>query len=94
LLRGEQAVAAALFGAALAVLITFGDRPGGITFGSAPVGTLVAITLFGVIVRRTFAVSNGFPGLAYESNPATCQSESGDSYAIEPHLAADSLRTG
>jgi len=93
LLRGEQAVAAALFGAALAVLITFGDRPGGITFGSAPVGTLVAITLFGVIVRRIFAVSNGFPGLAYESNPATCQSESGDSYAIEPHLAADSLRT-
>jgi glycosyl transferase family 87 len=52
-LRGEQAIAVALFGVALAVLIAFGDRPGGTTFGSTPVGTLVAVTLFGVIVRRT-----------------------------------------
>jgi arabinofuranan 3-O-arabinosyltransferase len=51
-LRAEQAVAVALFGAALAVLIAFGDRPGGITFGSTPAGTLVAVTLFGVISRR------------------------------------------
>ncbi len=54
LLRGEQAIAVALFGASLAVLITLGDRPGGITFGSTPIGTLVTIALLGVILRRTF----------------------------------------
>jgi arabinofuranan 3-O-arabinosyltransferase len=53
LLKGEQAIAVALFGAALAVLIIFGNRPGGITFGSLPVGTLVTVTLFGLICRRT-----------------------------------------
>jgi hypothetical protein len=54
LLRGEQAIAVTLFGVSLAVLITLGDRPGGITFGSAPVGTLVMIALLGVILRRAF----------------------------------------
>jgi hypothetical protein len=51
-LRGEQAVLTGLFGASLAVLVAFGDRPGGITFGSTPIGPLVMITLLGVIVRR------------------------------------------
>ena len=51
-LRGEQAVLTGLFGASLAVLVAFGDRPGGITFGSAPIGPLVMITLLGVIIRR------------------------------------------
>jgi arabinofuranan 3-O-arabinosyltransferase len=51
-LRGEQAVLTGLFGASLAVLVAFGDRPGGITFGSTPIGPLVMITLLAVIVRR------------------------------------------
>jgi hypothetical protein len=52
LLKGEQAIAVALFGTALAGLVTFGDRPGGVTFGSTPIGTLVTIALLGVILRR------------------------------------------
>ena len=51
-LRGEQAMLMALFGASLAVLVAFGDRPGGITFGSTPIGPLVMMTLLGVILRR------------------------------------------
>ena len=51
-LRGEQTVLTGLFGASLAVLVAFGDRPGGITFGSTPIGPLVMITLLGVIIRR------------------------------------------
>jgi arabinofuranan 3-O-arabinosyltransferase len=51
-LRGEQIILIGLFGASLAVLVAFGDRPGGITFGSTPIGPLVMITLLGVIVRR------------------------------------------
>jgi arabinofuranan 3-O-arabinosyltransferase len=51
-LRGEQAILTGLFGASLAVLVAFGDRPGGITFGTTPIGPLVAITLLGVIIRR------------------------------------------
>jgi hypothetical protein len=51
-LRGEQIILTGLFGASLAVLVAFGDRPGGITFGSTPIGPLVMITLLGVIVRR------------------------------------------
>jgi hypothetical protein len=51
-LRGEQAIVMALFGASLAVLVAFGDRPGGITFGSTPIGPLVAMTLMGVIITR------------------------------------------
>jgi arabinofuranan 3-O-arabinosyltransferase len=52
LLRGEQTILIVLFGASLAVLVAFGDRPGGITFGSTPIGPLMLITLLGVIVRR------------------------------------------
>jgi arabinofuranan 3-O-arabinosyltransferase len=51
-LRGEQAMLMALFGASLAVLVAFGDRPGGITFGSTPIGPLVMMMLLGVILRR------------------------------------------
>jgi arabinofuranan 3-O-arabinosyltransferase len=52
LLRGEQTILIVLFGASLAVLVTFGDRPGGMTFGSTPIGPLVTMTLLGVILRR------------------------------------------
>jgi arabinofuranan 3-O-arabinosyltransferase len=51
LLRGEQTILTVLFGGSLAVLVTFGDRPGGMTFGSTPIGPLVTITLLGVILR-------------------------------------------
>jgi hypothetical protein len=51
-LRGEQAILLGLFGASLAILIAFGDRPGGITFGSTPIGALVTMMLLGVILRR------------------------------------------
>jgi len=43
-----------LFGVALALLVAFGDRPGGTTFGSTPIGPLVAIALLGVILRRVY----------------------------------------
>jgi hypothetical protein len=51
-LRGEQTILIGLFGVTLALLIAFGDRPGGTTFGSTPIGPLVTITLLGVILRR------------------------------------------
>ena len=51
-LRGEPAILTGLFGAALAVLVLFGDRPGGVTFGSTPIGPLAMMTLLGVIIRR------------------------------------------
>jgi arabinofuranan 3-O-arabinosyltransferase len=54
LLRGEQAILIGLFGIALALLVAFGDRPGGITFGSTPIGPLVAVALLGVILRRVY----------------------------------------
>jgi Glycosyltransferase family 87 len=53
-LRGEQAILMGLFGTSLAVLVAFGDRPGGITFGSTPLGPFVVFTLLAVILRRTF----------------------------------------
>jgi len=52
LLRGEQTIALALFGATLALLVAFGDRAGGLTFGSTPVGPPAVITLLAVILRR------------------------------------------
>ena len=51
-LRGEHAILIGLFAASLAILVAFGDRPGGITFGSTPIGPLVMIALLGVILRR------------------------------------------
>jgi hypothetical protein len=53
-LRGEQAILMGLFATSLAVLVAFGDRPGGITFGSTPIGPLVAMTLMGVIITRVW----------------------------------------
>src|SRR5262249_6032333 len=38
LLRGEQTVMLTMFGAVLAVLVIFADRPVGTTFGSIPLG--------------------------------------------------------
>jgi Glycosyltransferase family 87 len=52
-LRGEQTIAIGLFGTALTLLVAYGDSPGGITFGTTPIGTLAAVTLLGVILRRT-----------------------------------------
>ena len=54
LLRGEQAILIGLFAASLSLLVAFGDRPGGITFGSTPIGPLAAITLLGMILRRSW----------------------------------------
>jgi arabinofuranan 3-O-arabinosyltransferase len=68
LLKGEQTIAVALFGAALAVLIIFGDRPGGITFGSIPVGTIVAVTLFGLICHRILFAGR-YPSVSHQDNP-------------------------
>ena len=51
-LRGEQAMLIALFATSLAALVAFGDRPGGITFGSTPIGPSVVLALLGVILRR------------------------------------------
>ncbi len=52
LLRGEQSVAIGLFVAIFAVLIAFGDRQGGVTFGSVPLGPFVVVTLLAVVWRR------------------------------------------
>ena len=51
-LRGEQAILIGVFGLALALLVAFGDRPGGMTFGSTPIGPLVMMMLLCVILRR------------------------------------------
>jgi hypothetical protein len=50
--RGEAVVAVGLFGATLTLLVVFRDTPGGITFGSTPIGVCVALVLSGVILRR------------------------------------------
>jgi hypothetical protein len=62
LLRGEQAILIGLFGATLALLVAFGDRPGEITFGSTPIGPPVTMTLLGVIIRRA-SCDGGQPGV-------------------------------
>jgi len=61
-LRGEQAMLTALFATSLAVLVAFGDRPGGITFGSTPIGPLVMIALIGVILQRARQTGASGPG--------------------------------
>jgi len=53
-LRGEQTTLLALFGAVLAVLVIFADRPVGTTFGSVPLGPVVMITVLGLTLRRAF----------------------------------------
>ena len=52
LLQGERTILLALFGAVLAVLVIFADRPVGTTFGSVPLGPVVIITLLGSVLRR------------------------------------------
>src|SRR5271166_1115868 len=52
LLQGERTILLALFGAVLAVLVVFADRPVGTTFGSVPLGPVVIITLLGSVLRR------------------------------------------
>jgi hypothetical protein len=54
LLRGEQTILIALFGACLAALVVFGDSPYRTTFGSVPLGPVVVITLLGLTLRRAF----------------------------------------
>jgi arabinofuranan 3-O-arabinosyltransferase len=54
---GERPMAVVVFAFSLAALITFGDWQGGITFGSAPVGIFVALTILSMILRRTLAHS-------------------------------------
>lgn len=51
-LRGEQTTLLAAFGMLVAALFSVGDSPGRITFGSVPVGEVVAILLLGMTVRR------------------------------------------
>jgi arabinofuranan 3-O-arabinosyltransferase len=52
LLRGEQSTAIGLFAVSFAVLVALGDRQGGITFGSVPIGPFAVIILLVVILRR------------------------------------------
>jgi arabinofuranan 3-O-arabinosyltransferase len=54
MLRGEQTIMIALFGAILAALIILGDRADHITFGEVPLAPFVIITLLAVILRRFF----------------------------------------
>ena len=55
LLRGEQSIAIGLFAVTFAVLMAFGDRQGGITFGSVPIGPFAVIILLVVVLRRVSA---------------------------------------
>jgi hypothetical protein len=61
LLKGEQTIMLGLFGAALAVLIVFGDRPGGVTFGSIPFGPVVVTAVLGLILRRALQAGVKLP---------------------------------
>lgn len=62
-LRGEQTILIGLGGVLLTVLVIFGDRPGGVTFGSVPIGPLAMFTLLSLIMRRVFynRVGGGCP---------------------------------
>jgi hypothetical protein len=55
LLKGEQTIMLALFGAVLAVLVIFADRPVGPTFGSIPLGPVVMTGFLGLALRRACA---------------------------------------
>jgi arabinofuranan 3-O-arabinosyltransferase len=52
ILRGEQTIMLALFGTTVAALVVLGDSAEHITFGGAPLGLFVAITLLAVTLRR------------------------------------------
>ena len=51
-LRAEQSIAIVLFTLTFAVLLAFGDRPGGVTFGNVPLGPFVLIALLALVLRR------------------------------------------
>ena len=53
MLKGEQTIMVALFGAALAALVVFGDGVDRVTFGGVPFGPIVMMTLLGLILHRT-----------------------------------------
>jgi arabinofuranan 3-O-arabinosyltransferase len=52
MLRGEQTIMLALFGATVTTLVILGDSADHITFGGVPLGLFVAITLLAVTLRR------------------------------------------
>jgi hypothetical protein len=52
LLRGGQTILIGLFGAVMALLSVFQDRPGEVTFGSVPLGPVVMTTALCVNLRR------------------------------------------
>ena len=54
MLRGEQTIVAALFGATVATLVVLGDNAGHVTFGGVQLGPLVVATLLAVTLRRAF----------------------------------------
>jgi len=58
MLRGEQPIMIAMFGATLAALVILGDSANHITFGEVPFAPLVVITLLAVISRRAFCDSH------------------------------------
>jgi hypothetical protein len=55
-LKGDKTLWIVLFGAPLAVLVTFGDNVGGPTLGGTPVSMFAVILLLGIIVRRGLAM--------------------------------------
>jgi arabinofuranan 3-O-arabinosyltransferase len=67
LLRGEQSIAVGLFAVTFAVLMAFGDRQGGITFGSVPLGPFVLATLLAVVLRRV--INDDSRGSRTDSEP-------------------------
>jgi hypothetical protein len=50
-LRAEQSIAIVLFTLTFAVLLAFGDRQGGVTFGNVPLGPFVLIALLALVLR-------------------------------------------
>jgi len=54
MLRGEQTIMIALFGATVAMLVILGDSADHITFGGVQLGPFVVTTLLAVILRRAF----------------------------------------
>ena len=54
MLKGEQTIMLALFGATVTTLVILGDSADHVTFGGAPLGLFGAITLLAVTLRRAF----------------------------------------
>jgi hypothetical protein len=83
MLKGEQTIMVALFGAALAALVVFGDSAERVTFGSVPLGPIVMMTLLGMILHRTVrhgkqpaAFASGDTRSGSRPSPATLYSRS------------------